>query len=375
MTKVICELGIYHFGSKKKCKELIDNAKLANAWGIKFQYRNLESYFKMIKKNGEIGKEIIDTEIKKNYLNCDEIRYLSNYGKKLGLKVGISFFNEKDVGDFKNFVFDFYKVPSVSALDFDLIKKLNKFKKKTFISLGSRSHSEILKNKAKLVKNLNKNKTTLFHCVSNYPLNPINSNLNYILKLKKIFKGFDIGYSSHENDIYNCIIALSKNIEYIERHITHDKNSNGLDHSSSSDFNELKKLCFYTSNYNKISNSNDNRNLNQGEKINLQNLGKSAYANKSIDINKKIIGYGSPAKATTALNFFGVKDQIDFIIEDNKLKHGKFIPGVKIPILPKNKVKNKLPVVLVLAWNFFEDIKKNNKDLSKKFINIKDLEI
>ena len=96
--------------------------------------------------------------------------------------------------------------------------------------------------------------------------------------------------------------------------------------------------------------------------------------NKIKKENKKIIGYGSPAKATTALNFFGVKDQIDFIIEDNKLKHGKFIPGVKIPILPKNKVKNKLPVVLVLAWNFFEDIKKNNKDLSKKFINIKDLE-
>ena len=98
---------------------------------------------------------------------------------------------------------------------------------------------------------------------------------------------------------------------------------------------------------------------------NLNNLKKE---------NKKIIGYGSPAKATTALNFFGAKDQIDFIIEDNKLKHGKFIPGVKIPILSKNKIKDKLPVVLVLAWNFFEDIKKNNKNLSKKFINIKDLE-
>ena len=98
---------------------------------------------------------------------------------------------------------------------------------------------------------------------------------------------------------------------------------------------------------------------------NLNNLKKE---------NKRIIGYGSPAKATTALNFFGIKDQIDFIIEDNRLKHGKFIPGVKIPILPKDKIKDKLPVILVLAWNFFEDIKKNNKDLSKKFINIKDLE-
>ena len=50
------------------------------------------------------------------------------------------------------------------------------------------------------------------------------------------------------------------------------------------------------------------------------------------------------------------------------------MPGVNIPIIAKNKLKLKNPIVLVLAWNFFEDIKKNNKDLSKKFINIKDLE-
>tara|TARA_B100000989_G_scaffold294192_1_gene272861 strand:+ start:3 stop:1982 length:1980 start_codon:yes stop_codon:yes gene_type:complete len=89
---------------------------------------------------------------------------------------------------------------------------------------------------------------------------------------------------------------------------------------------------------------------------------------------KKIIGYGSPAKATTALNFFGITDQIDYIIEDNKLKHGKFIPGVKIPIYSKNKIKDKNTSILVLAWNFFEDIKKNNSKISNNFINIKELE-
>ena len=46
--------------------------------------------------------------------------------------------------------------------------------------------------------------------------------------------------------------------------------------------------------------------------------------------NKVIVGYGAPAKATTALNFFGISKEIDFIVEDNKLKHNKFIPGVKI---------------------------------------------
>ena len=91
--------------------------------------------------------------------------------------------------------------------------------------------------------------------------------------------------------------------------------------------------------------------------------------------NKTIIGYGAPAKATTALNFFGISKEIDFIIEDNKLKHNKFIPGVKIPIKNKSKIVNKNNTLLVLAWNFFKDIKKNNAELSNDFVNIKELEI
>ena len=90
--------------------------------------------------------------------------------------------------------------------------------------------------------------------------------------------------------------------------------------------------------------------------------------------NKTIIGYGAPAKATTALNFFGISKEIDFIVEDNKLKHNKFIPGVNIPIKSKSQIKNKNNILLVLAWNFYNDIKKNNINLSDNFINIKDLE-
>ena len=90
--------------------------------------------------------------------------------------------------------------------------------------------------------------------------------------------------------------------------------------------------------------------------------------------NTTIIGYGAPAKATTALNFFGISKEIDFIVEDNKLKHNKFIPGVKIPIKNKSKIVNKNNTLLVLAWNFFKDIKKNNVELSNNFVNIKELE-
>ena len=91
--------------------------------------------------------------------------------------------------------------------------------------------------------------------------------------------------------------------------------------------------------------------------------------------NKKIIGYGSPAKATTALNFFGISNEIECIVEDNKLKQGKFLPGMKIPITSKESLKGKADCALVLAWNFYEEIKKKNANLAHKLINIIDLEI
>ena len=100
----------------------------------------------------------------------------------------------------------------------------------------------------------------------------------------------------------------------------------------------------------------------------IKNIAK--LKNKS----KIIIGYGAPAKATTALNFFGISKEIDFIVEDNKLKHNKFIPGVKIAIKSKSSIKSKNHTLLILAWNFFNEIKKNNSDISNNFVNIKDLE-
>jgi len=90
--------------------------------------------------------------------------------------------------------------------------------------------------------------------------------------------------------------------------------------------------------------------------------------------NKKMIGYGSPAKATTALNFFGISSELEFIVEDNILKHGKYLPGMKIPIVSKKKIKSKQDCALVLAWNFFDEIKNKNSNLAYKFENIKDLE-
>lgn len=116
------------------------------------------------------------------------------------------------------------------------------------------------------------------------------------------------------------------------------------------------------------------KNIEQTKHNTIKNLQKLK------DNGMMIVGYGSPAKATTVLNYYGITtDQLTYIIEDNKLKHNKIVPGVHIPIHSREKlVKAKPDIILVMAWNFFEEIKKNNQQLIEQgiqFINIKDLSV
>ena len=117
--------------------------------------------------------------------------------------------------------------------------------------------------------------------------------------------------------------------------------------------------------------------LEFAKKVEQAKANVNANIKKYKDQGLTLVGYGSPAKATTSLNYYGVKD-IDYIIEDNTLKHNKILPGVKIPIYSKDKLNEKLPdIIIVMAWNFVEEIKKNNQDLidkGVKFISIKELQ-
>jgi SAM-dependent methyltransferase len=78
----------------------------------------------------------------------------------------------------------------------------------------------------------------------------------------------------------------------------------------------------------------------------------------------KVIGYGAAAKGNTFLNFS--KFNLDYIVDDNNLKHNKFSPGSKIPILHPDTLFGEEGEICVvpLAWNFFDEIK--SKVLSRK---------
>ena len=97
--------------------------------------------------------------------------------------------------------------------------------------------------------------------------------------------------------------------------------------------------------------------------------------NKITSKKKNIVGYGAPAKATTILNYFGINDNyFKYVIEDSKMKHDKFIPETNIKIIDKDKIDTKtVDTVIVLAWNFFDDIKRINQKYfpNAEFIKLK----
>lgn len=76
------------------------------------------------------------------------------------------------------------------------------------------------------------------------------------------------------------------------------------------------------------------------------------------DVGWRAVGYGAPAKGMTLLNYSGLK--LDFIIDDNPLKQGRFTPGSSIPIYPASKL-DEYPdsiIFVPLAWNFYEEIRR-----------------
>lgn len=79
----------------------------------------------------------------------------------------------------------------------------------------------------------------------------------------------------------------------------------------------------------------------------------------------KIIGYGAAAKGMTLLNY--TKVELDYIVDDNPLKQGRYTPGSSIPIVAWDNlpIDNKDKIVFVpLAWNFFDEI--TNRIKSKR---------
>ncbi len=73
---------------------------------------------------------------------------------------------------------------------------------------------------------------------------------------------------------------------------------------------------------------------------------------------KSIVGYGAPGKGNTLLNYCGIRsDFIDYTVDRNPYKHGKYTPGTHIPIYDPGKIKETRPdYILIFPWNLRTEI-------------------
>jgi SAM-dependent methyltransferase len=86
-----------------------------------------------------------------------------------------------------------------------------------------------------------------------------------------------------------------------------------------------------------------------------------------------IVGYGAPGKGNTLLNYCAIRrDFLDYTVDRNPYKHGKYLPGTHIPIFPPEKIAETKPdYVLILPWNLRDEIVKQLayiRDWGAKFI-------
>jgi hypothetical protein len=73
---------------------------------------------------------------------------------------------------------------------------------------------------------------------------------------------------------------------------------------------------------------------------------------------KSVVAYGAPGKGNTLLNYCGIRcDFVDFAVDRNPYKHGKFTPGTHIPIRPVEALAEARPdYILILPWNLRREI-------------------
>jgi len=289
--KIIAELGINHRGSTEIAEQLIDIAADAGAWAAKFQYRAKEGFYQA---THEIGDEILSREIDDCYIAPETVLRLAERIRQKGMAAGISFFKFEDAADFGARIqeFDFFKVPSAELLNEELIFSMAGLGKPLILSTGGHGEDEIFQaiEATRSIPDI-----TYLHCISNYPVLLGNQQMRFLETLKQR-AGVPVGYSSHDQDWEVCLVAAANGATVFERHLTMDKEGRGIDDSSSSDPEEFRRLCKLLNAFDAVQ-GNGRREINQGERINMQNLGSSLYASRDIAAGETLSADNTVVKA------------------------------------------------------------------------------
>ena len=237
-TFIIAEVGNNHEGNFAVAKKLVILAAKAGVDAVKFQTFKTENFIRKKDKKRF-------NQLKKFELSYEKFEFLRKLANKNKIKF-ISTPLDLESADFLLKKADAIKIASGDNNFFPLIEKVLNSKKPLIISTGMTN----LKNlkylintiENKIGKRKTKNRVSLLHCVTSYPVEDRYANLRSISYLIKKLD-INIGYSDHTIGNEACLTSVALGAKIVEKHFTLDKNySKFRDHALSADFSDLQNL-------------------------------------------------------------------------------------------------------------------------------------
>jgi len=230
---IIAEIGINHNGDVGIAKQLIDVAKDAGADAVKFQKRTIDLVY---------PKELLDLprespwgktqRAQKEGLEFGLAQYqeIDAYCKKKGIEWFASAWDIESQKFLRQFACKYNKIASPMIVYEDLLREVASEKKHTFISTGMTEFDQI-DHAVEIFRNAFC-PFELMHCVSTYPMDDEDANLNCIKTLRDRYQ-CNMGYSGHEVGLAVSYAAAALGITSLERHITLDRAMYGSDQAAS----------------------------------------------------------------------------------------------------------------------------------------------
>ena len=239
---IIAEIGINHNGDVGITKDLIKVAKEAGCDAVKFQKRTLEKVYapEELDKQRESPWGTTNRQQKEGLeFGQQEFEQIDSYCKELGIEWFASAWDVESQNFLKQFDLKYNKIASAMMVDSDLLRIVAAEGRHTFISTGMSTLEEI--DCAVEIFKKSGCPFEVMHCVSTYPMEDTDANLNCISTLRDRYS-CDVGYSGHEVGLAVSYAAAALGITSLERHITLDRAMYGSDQSASIEPSALRSL-------------------------------------------------------------------------------------------------------------------------------------
>lgn len=226
MPYIVAEMNSSHRGKMHIAKQMIDAAKECGCDAVKFQSWRAESlYCKDYYDANPMSKRMVNGFS----LSPENLLELSDYCKKLGIDFSSTPYSKEEV----DFLVDqcdapFVKIASMDINNIPFLKYVSRKEVPIVLSTGMATMDEI-KLAVKTIEQEGNSSICILHCVSLYPVDAADVNLNNIPMLKASFPKYEVGYSDHTVGTEVACAAVGLGASIIEKHFTLNSEKIGWD--------------------------------------------------------------------------------------------------------------------------------------------------